>query len=104
MSRPARQLIDPSPTTLHLLPRGRMRDDQDLPANPVCYSCKIRFVVGPPTREAPAEIYVNEALPSMLAAFAREFDEIADESHDHYTAVDFIDWLIPSLRTGRTRG
>lgn len=101
MSRPARAILEPSPATLALLPRGGFRDDQNLPRNPVCYSCKIRFIVGAPSREAPAELYVSEKLPSLLAAFAREFDEMADESDETYTAVDFIDWLTPSLRSGR---
>lgn len=106
MTRLNHPIVDPRPENLHLLPAGRMRDDFQLPANPVCYSCKTRFEVGPPRLEPPAELYVSTHLPGVLAAFAREFDETAQELEPdkHYTAVDFIDWLKPSLRSGRGNG
>ena len=66
--------------------------------SPMCPSCSVRWVVGEPTGEPPAELFVSSHLPSTLAKFAREFDEASDGLDETFTAVDFIDWLTPSLR------
>lgn len=63
----------------------------------MCPSCSIRFVLGPPKREIPAEITIAPAAVHNLEGAARDFDEMADESDETFTALDFIDWIKPDL-------
>lgn len=79
----------------------RQRPAESLTSNAkqrMCPSCTVRYAMGPPTREFPSEMRMDPVTVQNLEAAARDFDEIADEAPDeHFTAVDFLDWIKPDL-------
>lgn len=65
-----------------------------------CPACKMRYRVGPPkAREFSFIGGVDWNTYAYLLAAAREFDETAERltPREFFTAVDFLDWLKPSL-------
>ena len=70
----------------------------------MCPSCTLRWIMGAPKREIPSEIRMDPITVQTLEAAARDFDDLADDAPDeHYSAVDFIDWIKPDLTYRRTK-
>lgn len=65
-----------------------------------CNRCQMHYRIGHPKSLDFAYIAVGRGVRRMLLVAAREFDDQAESETpgELYTAVDFVDWLMASLR------
>lgn len=65
-----------------------------------CPRCQMHYRVGHPKNIDFAQISVPRGVRRMLLVAAREFDDQSQDAtpDELYTAVDFVDWLMASLR------
>ena len=75
----------------------------------ICPSCGMRYTLGPPrsyvNSDGGADVMLVRVPPQtvhMMMSLAAEFDEQAAKMTPDtcYTAVDFMDWVAPTLKEG----
>lgn len=82
------------------LPSGRRAAGRADAASSYCPSCEIRMVIGKPNPNAPwyPRLKLTDEQVAWLITAGAEFDAFAAEHEDRPTAVEFVDWLAPSVR------
>ena len=66
----------------------------------ICDSCGMRKLIrAPVTNEPPTNLMLSPAEWRVIREFATEFDEVSKAHGERWEALDFLDWLEPSVVT-----